>query len=462
MSERDDREHLELALLLLAARSWFLFYTSEESAVTKWQRDNLKRLGRFEERARRAYQSALADFRTTDLPSGQTIVNPSIAATARLERSVGEAYTPAFGRDGQFRRRGLRRIDAADRAGTDELRTHMKEASALAKAVAADEAAAELDDAAGLVNRGTARSQSRWALDRDIEVLERKTRHRAGLAGLEASGGGGLSSGLSEAGRAVKVSRSSLQNTMAGTSRHATRQSIYTNARRTGVFGSQWMGVSPLRGALVGRAPLTPDQWARVARRGRVPSAWSVVNPVGTWGMHPGSRTFFAPTLAKGTAAAIASGLLLLRPDLPKRLEVSSGLSLVPSPVVLDGTPVESLGDLAEAVFGELREEAASVDPWRQRKEIAAAVVSARVSLVHQGTNPSLIVLDRGTAAGIGRGLVMNVRAGSRGGGLRGQIVVTSSFNSTSVAVVGWKARGGGSFRIGDFATTAGERALGA
>lgn len=204
----------------------------------------------------------------------------------------------------------------------------------------------------------------------------------------------------------------------------------------------------------------TETEWERLARR----SARGAIrpgNPVSGFGMHVGSRTFFAPMLLGTDLALLASSMCLLLPDFLARSEANEDAArfegIGDRALTFDGRGVESLGDLAREVEGELgaltapvRRGRVGLGRFRDQPRITGRVLL----VVPENTPariPALLVVDRGAGAGVQDGLLWEIR-GAGGSWKAHARVVAIYADTTTLAVVFDK--GGKPKEVGDVATT--------
>lgn len=409
MPQREDR--LERYLAFLYFSDWVDIYWTIEAEAIRWFKNASDVILRTERAARGALLLQLEEF--GEVSGGQL---------NRIQGRLSGVYAGYLEPQGSLGRYAHRGVESAARAGREAVELQSVRLARLA-AYAGDEGG--MKKALGLAGLESAdivepRSPrvdgrrlglSKWALDRDLELLSDRSAHRVAL-GVSAADGGPASTAMSKL---------SLRNSLLGTYRHSVRSQVSANTKR---WPGGWMRIRPFKGGRSSQHAKSESAWSKEINGG----SWKVRNPVSSWGMHVGSRSYFG---AAWNFGAVAAALSLLIPETvdelirsaPSRRE-SQTLSSRPSKgsMTIDGillTIEKALEKLTHPVTRPTRTESG---------------LQAEVSLVTMIQEPALIVLRRGHKRGIQLGDVLEVS--SRDGAYRGRVQVTAVYPETSTAVV--------------------------
>jgi len=359
-----------LALERLVEREWFDFYRKAERRVARLRADVEEAARQLEARASRAYAGSVASFPSLS-DGGPETLDGGTAHAIRLEREVGGVFAVGLGVGSLIHRRVQSAQRELHREGARQTAAHLEAVSDLSVDAGLEREAVAFRRAASAA-RGSARSGlSSWAMERDLEVLAVTSGHRAALNSYAAGRGGRLSRTLRESGASTRMSRRSLRNSTLGSARRALRASVYAAVGAAAVFDG-WRGVRPYPGGGPVTDPHSEEAWANSAKR----SSFRSGNPVSGYGLHVGSKTYFAPALNLGSlAVALCRG----RPGFAYSLVmgVRASLDTVSRAAVLyRGRAMNSLADLVLA----LREEVAAehVAPRRPGRDARVLVGEIR------------------------------------------------------------------------------------
>jgi len=395
MSKKNDRspEEEDLLLLLLVfrrliVREWETFYLQTEARQEAlWKR--VQREGsRAERRVAGLYRERLAGL---DERSG--LLNSPVSSAVAAEASMRSSVLQSVGEGNAVYRMSSVEMRKLHRRGVAQVAKQLDELKEAAGAVGLDEEVARLEKASRAVQPVKSTAPSLWALRRDLELLAERTAHRAALALHNASQGQRLSRALRDAPAATRISRGSLKNSTLGTSRMTLRKAVYTAAGAAAVFGG-WFGIRPYPGGGTPARSFSERTWIETAAKKTAGDAWRPGNPISGFGLHVGSRTFFAPDYK---ATALATGLLRGYPGLPALIEVRD------NSVYFDGQEVRSIDrffTLASAKIAEYRRTIPAPKPG-ERPRMRAEIVGVfgkeepRLYTVNRGREDGVLVGDR-------------------------------------------------------------------
>lgn len=443
-------------LTVLIVRDWLERFRRIENQVESSFRERVKPgLEAMERRARDRYRTLLSEG---PLEDGR--VSGSASRARLVERELAGIYGPPLAEDGQLvrgARAGMRRLVPAS---VSEVRDHLQSAELVARSVGDQVLAGAIAESEALARAEQELSGlSAWALRRDAEQLARRAAHRSALS-FSSADDELLSSALGSAGRITRLSRSSVRNTFTGVPRQVVRSTVHTAASRSGAF-DRWALVSPFSSSRPAVSVSSEAAWIRAAKRSSRGS-WRPGNPVKGFGLHVGSRSFFAPVLAGATLAALADALCAAAPAwlASGSIDVTAASfdGRSGAPLEIGGRRVRTLEQFAQAASGffagEARRGPRSLSAAREAASSSGSVAGEVLLVIEE--ERVLVTLDRGVQDGLLRDALVRVR--SPRGAARGLFFVVASYQRTALAVEVFDAgsRVRSRPRIGDvFATAA-------
>jgi hypothetical protein len=403
MPSQEQREELALLLIGLFVKPWLRFYVrTEREAISRYRR-HLDRIKGVENRAKERYRSVLSDFPSVETEGG-TKIRTTRPRILRMEQAMDSVYVQPFSKGGQIDRQLMRDLRDFTAMASEELRARRAEIDSMLRAFSAE---LELEEA----QDESLSSKSTWAARRDIELLARKATHRASLAAMAVSDSGHLTTALRDASSVTRLPRSATRNSLQGSMRESVRAAVHRGATRVGL-AKTWVGLKPFAGGSGSIFPRTETQWTRHASALTRGQNWKPGNPVASYGLHVGSRSYFAPLVSQDTLLFLAGAALVFVPDLLRRIERESP---IPSydrrqqPVfTVGGRRVDSPAAFVDLIERELRVQVAAAGPLpvpeeeiEQQPPIVAEVINRFDGQTNDGRDFTTLAIDKGRLNGV-------------------------------------------------------------
>ena len=417
-NDREDEEVLLLLLLLrrLATLEWFDFYTTQERKIGRLWHRVLAETKRAERRASMVYQDRISGF-TSDLDAGPTLISAPVSASMRAERAIRDTVGRSLGEGGAVHRMTLAEMRRLHRAGVDQVASHLDDLNEFSLAIDADR---DFGKAASAAKPVKSAGPSSWAMRRDLEVLSDRTAHRAALSMYSASQGQRLSSALREASQATRVSRRSIRNSSLGAARQSLRAAVYAGVGAAAVFGN-WAGIR--NGTVTAIHP--ESSWISTAAKEARGESWRPGNPISGYGLHVGSKTFFAPVISEDRLRVLADRLAVVRPGLIADIAIGKDVT---DPPVFRGKPVRSIDELLSAMQADfIRERGVLVPPSSNEKMRGTGEVVG----IFGSSEPRIYTIRAGRDKNVALGMRLSVFSRDRSV-RKGVLVITSVYPTMS------------------------------
>jgi hypothetical protein len=431
MASDEENDGLALILLALFVREWLVRYIAIEGAVSSSHRDILRRIEGIERRAVERYRSVISEFPVAESQSG-TRIKTSRARLVSVKRAMESVFGPPMKSGGAIDRRLQVDMRKIARAARDAVNDYRASVGSMSKAFGVDVPGFD----AGSIGAVQVLPQSEWAARRDIELIAQRAAHKASIGALGATNSGLLSRALSEAPRVTRIPRSSILNSVSGSEREVVRSTVHRFSNRD---SAGWVEVRPYRGAPgslnVQSESLLTARAARIAR-----GDWRPGNPIGSYGMHVGSRTYFAPTISRERLLSVAAGVLLFVPDYMKRV---ASVASVPAydrrnqaVAKFDGRRLNTIQDFVDSVSRALVPATSGAAPLpvpriEMRRQIA---LTGQIRAIFDGTNPEsglrfiALSLDLGRDDGVEMDMVFEIQSPLPPPVIKGQATVIQLF----------------------------------
>lgn len=314
-------------------------------------------------------------FRTE---AGRVTIELNGTQLRQLKARLTQIYGSSISAKGSLGRRALRQMDVSRELGRLHAREQMRQLEKITASLGIP-TTLSVDAVKGLKNLDP---QTKFALIADIEAMAASAVHRSSVGASTLRGADVAALGSSRARLATGIPKSSLQNTYKGNPRRAYREGV---GSRVGVGYTGWMGYSTVHGGVLER--VSSAEWARRARVSRRSERWLPGNPVTGFGLHVGSRTYFAPMPSRELVSSVALAMLLILPRTPEDVEET-----ISAEVSSDAPTVETLHlQLQELVQGKVTAMLRERPP--QDMEVQPHV-TGHVAFVLDNVTPTAVVVD--------------------------------------------------------------------